>query len=341
MTLVKCLFNLLENGKHGLLLDFACVVLKLCQTFVSMRAVHSVKVAAQRAGLSPHVIRIWERRYRAVTPARTETQRRLYSDDEVERLRLLRLVTERGHSIGDVARLSAEKLRTLAGTELEEAPARRDGSAGIEARWVGRALQAVRELNADALDETLKEANIAIGTQALAMRVIGPLAERIGELWREGDLSAAHEHFATAVIRVFVGQTARQFSGTGDGPVIVVVTPLGQLHELGALLAGLVAANVGWNVKYLGASLPIAEIAGAARQAGARAVGLSLVYPEDDARLESDLIQLRTFLGEKVAIVAGGRAVPGYANFLKRVNAVVTSDLREFTRALDELRRKR
>lgn len=306
-----------------------------------MRAVHSVKVAAQRTGLSPHVIRIWERRYGAVKPERTETKRRLYSDDEVERLRLLRLVTEGGHSIGDVAKLSAEKLRTLAGTALDGEPAPRKGADGMETRWIARAIKSVRELDAGALEAMLKDANLAIGTQALAMRVIGPLAEKIGELWREGEITAAHEHFATAVIRGFVGHTARQFTGVSDGPVIVVVTPLGQLHELGALLAGMVAANVGWNVKYLGASLPIAEIAGAARQAGARAVALSLVYPEDDQRLESDLVQLRDLLGEKVAILAGGRAAPTYASWFKRINAMVTSDLREFTRALDGLRQAR
>ena len=85
--------------------------------------------------------------------------------------------------------------------------------------------------------------------------------------------------------------------------------------------------------------VPIAEIAGAARQAGARAVALSLVYPEDDQRLESDLIQLRDLLGDKVAILAGGRAAPTYAAWLKRINAMVTSDLRDFSRALDGLRR--
>lgn len=297
-----------------------------------------MKVAAQRTGLSPHVIRIWERRYGAVKPERTETRRRLYSDDEVERLRLLRAVTERGHNIGDVARLSAEKLRSLLGSETREVSGRQEKGA-VENAWLERAIQSVRDLDAAALEEVLTEANVAMGTQALAMRVIGPLAEKIGELWREGELSAAHEHFATAVIRVFVGHTARQFTGAADGPVIVVVTPMGQLHELGALLAGMAAANLGWNVKYLGASLPTAEIAGVARQTGARAVALSLVYPEDDARLEGELMQLRELVGGKVAILAGGRAAPAYRQWLKRINAIISNDLREFTRALEGLRR--
>jgi DNA-binding transcriptional MerR regulator/methylmalonyl-CoA mutase cobalamin-binding subunit len=287
------------------------------------------------------VIRIWERRYGAVKPERTETKRRLYSDDELERLRLLRAVTEGGHSIGDVAKLSAEKLRALAGSNI--APAIVENRKGVAAKndYLDRAIEAVRALDSAALENVLKEANVAMGTQGLAMRVIGPLAEQIGDLWHEGELSAAHEHFATAVIRVFVGHTARQFTGAADGPVVVVVTPLGQLHELGALLAGLAAANLGWNVKYLGASLPSAEIAGVARQTGARAVALSIVYPDDDSRLEGELMQLRELVGEKVAILAGGRAAPAYRGWLKRINTIVSNDLREFTRSLEGLRKGR
>ena len=56
-------------------------------------------------GLSPHLIRIWEKRYSAVAPERTDTNRRLYSDAEIERLNLLRLATRAGHSIGNIAKL--------------------------------------------------------------------------------------------------------------------------------------------------------------------------------------------------------------------------------------------
>ena len=82
--------------------------------------------------------------------------------------------------------------------------------------------------------------------------------------------------------------------------MLVVATPAGQIHELGALLVGAAAANLGWHVTYLGASLPAAEIAGAARQNRARAVALSLVYPEDDPRLEGELTRLRESLPPEV-----------------------------------------
>src|ERR1700759_905100 len=74
---------------------------------------HSIKTVARLTGLSPHVIRIWEKRYGAVAPARSDTNRRLYSDSEVERLNCLRMATAAGHSIGNIATLPIARLRSL------------------------------------------------------------------------------------------------------------------------------------------------------------------------------------------------------------------------------------
>jgi MerR family transcriptional regulator, light-induced transcriptional regulator len=68
---------------------------------------------AHRTGLTSHVIRVWEKRYAAVSPLRTSTNRRLYLDSDVERLQLLRRATLAGHSIGQIARLPTEGLRAL------------------------------------------------------------------------------------------------------------------------------------------------------------------------------------------------------------------------------------
>ena len=108
---------------------------------------------------------------------------------------------------------------------------------------------------------------------------------------------------------------------------------------LGALLAGAAAANLGWHVTYLGASLPAAEVAGAARQQRARAVALSLVYPEDDARLEGELLRLRELLPFEITLLAGGRALPAYRETLDKIGALPVKDLAHFSSTLDDLRK--
>ena len=74
---------------------------------------HPIQIAAARTGLSSHVIRMWERRYTAVNPIRTASNRRLYSDDDIARLRLLYRATQLGRSIGQIAGMTNEVLREL------------------------------------------------------------------------------------------------------------------------------------------------------------------------------------------------------------------------------------
>ena len=75
---------------------------------------HSIKAVSRKTGLSAHVIRVWERRYKAVQPSRTGTNRRLYSEADVERLGLLKQATQAGHSIGTIADLPVDRLMKIA-----------------------------------------------------------------------------------------------------------------------------------------------------------------------------------------------------------------------------------
>ena len=301
----------------------------------------AIKVVARRTGLSAHVIRIWEKRYGAVEPERTGTNRRLYSDEQIERLSMLRDITQAGHSIGHIAKLPTEKLRQLAreAHDTNRPAPRALPAVPATSTFLDEGIAAVKALDSRALEEMLKRAATELGAQGLLQRVVAPLAQTIGDLWCDGTITAAHEHFASGVIRIFVGHAARPFAGSDNAPVLVVATPAGQLHELGALLVGATAANLGWHVTYLGASLPAAEIAGAARQNGARAVALSLVYPEDDPRLEGELTLLRELLPPEVALLTGGRAMPAYLDAIKKIGAVQMNDLAQLYSALDDLRK--
>ncbi len=299
---------------------------------------HSIKVAARRCGLTTHVIRIWEKRYDAVSPDRTDTNRRLYSEEEIQRLNLLRLATEAGHSIGNVARLPTEQLRKLVEESLPAPqPAVRPSARSAE-DIVEAALKAARNLNAAELEDILSRAAVAHGPHGMLENVIGPLAVKIGDLWRDGTITAAHEHFASAVIRNFLIRNSKPYALNGNTPTMVVATPAGQLHELGAVMAAAAANDMGWRVIYLGTSLPAVEIAGAALQNKARAVALSLVFPGDDPNLPVELENLRKYLPDEIKVIAGGRAADSYRSALQKIGALRAKDLRELYPILEQLR---
>jgi DNA-binding transcriptional MerR regulator len=61
-------------------------------------------------------LRIWERRYQVAAPVTSATGHRLYSAADVQRLALVKQLTELGHSIGSIAGLDVERLRQVAAT---------------------------------------------------------------------------------------------------------------------------------------------------------------------------------------------------------------------------------
>ncbi|MBL9138019.1 MAG: MerR family transcriptional regulator [Verrucomicrobiales bacterium] len=306
-----------------------------------VEAHYPIQLVAHLTGLSAHVIRIWEHRYQAVDPRRTRGNRRVYSERHVERLNLLRDATSIGHRISQVAHLPTAELRRLAGgPALASGPGLRlSRPVSTVSRLIDESLSAVHRLADDELRECLRRAVVELGILASLHRVAAPLAQAIGDQWREGTITAAHEHFATAVIRDFLATTARPLGSLAGAPVLLVATPAGQIHEIGALLAASTALNLGWQVTYLGASLPAEEIAGAARQCGAKVVALSLVYPEDDPFLDGELTRLRQSLPDGVALLAGGRAMPSFARALRRIGAIPVDGLAALGATLERLRR--
>lgn len=299
---------------------------------------HSIKFAARKSGLTTHVIRVWEKRYDAVSPNRTDTNRRLYSEAEIERLTLLRAATHGGHSIGNIARLSLEKLKELVG---DVAPVIPPSTSPKKSKSVvlDEAVEAIKKFNSMELDEKLGQWAVMFGRQGLLQKVIAPLAQRLGDLWREGIITVAHEGFASGAIRSFLIRNSTAYAPRGDAPTLIVTTPSGQFHELGSAMVAAGANDMGWRVIYLGTNLPSVEIAGAAIQNKARAVALSIVFPSDDPNLPSELENLRRHLPDDVKIIVGGRAAESYSTALEKIHAVRANKLEDLYDLLDVMRR--
>jgi len=205
--------------------------------------------------------------------------------------------------------------------------------------FVSRSVAAVMELDQAALETALLEGSVALGQQGVLLHVVAPLAEEVGSLWQEGAIGVAHEHFASAVMRTFLGNMSRPYAPNAAAPHIITATPSGQLHEIGSMLITATAVAAGWQATYLGASLGPTEIAGALKQKPARAVGLSVVYPPDDPGVAAELRQLKKLLPADVALLVGGRAAAGHQAVLDEIGAVFSGGpLTDFMDRLHELR---
>jgi DNA-binding transcriptional MerR regulator len=304
---------------------------------VAGKALHPMRVVAQKTGLTPDVIRAWERRYRVVRPKRSDGGQRVYSDDDVERLRNLHRAVLAGRSIGQVARLDRDALAEIvAGDSSGTAPAINvpDEDATALAKAMEECRTAISALDAPALQRALRHAALRFSVPVLVDHLIAPLLHEIGEQWETGQLQPIHEHSASVEIERLLSWIVQSTPVNPDAPLLAVATPVGQQMELGALMVAASASAEGWRVAWFGPNLPAADILLGIRSLEPDAVALSLVHQTRDAELYKELERIARELEGKVPLLVGGRASPGYSLMLEREGAVVFAELGEFRKWL-------
>lgn len=271
---------------------------------------HTISVVAERTGLSRDVLRVWERRYQAVEPVRTAGGQRLYSDDELQRFQLLAEATRNGRSIGSVAALSTGALAKLAEDDeaaRPQAAADREATHSTVHREVAElALAHALALDASSLDRELRRAIARYGVPMFLEEIVPTLMHRIGDEWVGGRLSIPHEHLASSVVLGILLEAVRAIPETPGAPRLLVATPTGEQHVVGAALIAAAAALDGWSILFLGANVPAADLVMAAN--GVSGVALSIVNAHDVPGTVREMQTLRAALPMRMPLIAGGAA---------------------------------
>ncbi|MEO5590222.1 MAG: MerR family transcriptional regulator [Gemmatimonadaceae bacterium] len=267
-----------------------------------------IGAVARRTGLSVHVLRAWERRYKAVSPIRSEGGSRLYSQEDVDRLVLLRQVTELdGFSIAQVASYDSAALDALLNSARATAlqPAGDQGQSDAQ-RHLQTTLDAVESLDGSRVYASLMRAVVSLSSRDFVDELAVPLLHRIGDLWANESICPVHERLLSVNMRRVLAWVIDSLPAQASSPTIVTTTPSQQHHELGAMLAGIVAAEEGWNVAYLGPDLPLEDVVTAVRQTGASVAALSIVYAPERDTYRRDIESLRGLLPDEVSLIVGG-----------------------------------
>jgi DNA-binding transcriptional MerR regulator/methylmalonyl-CoA mutase cobalamin-binding subunit len=309
---------------------------------------HPIQVVSRRTGVSADALRAWEKRYGAIAPSRVNGSRRLYSDADIERVRLLSQAVSAGRRISQVAPLSTDELSALIAEDAREEVPRYPRAAGGNGETtqqepteagseIESCMDAVRQLDLSRLESILLDAQVRMTTPQFLEGLLCPLLHRIGAEWEGGQLRIAHEHLATAALKTLIQPLGSSRLVPPSAPAVVVTTPAGQQHELGAMMASVIASTAGWRPIYLGPNLPSVEIAAATRQAEARAVLLSLVYPRNDPMVTAEVMRLRHLLPDAVEMIVGGEAADSYSRVLEDIGASRVDDLTALRGTLDRL----
>lgn len=283
-------------------------------------------------------LRAWERRYNAVTPARTE-RGRFYDELAIRRLLLLKSAVESGRSIGQVASLSDTKLE-----ELERNAQSLSGKAEIASRpepatpVLRPLLDAIGAYDYAAANDELGRLALLLRPNELVHRVVLPLMRLTGENWENGVFQIAHEHMLSACVRNLLGGLVRLQKGGPGAHRMLFTTPPGELHEFGILAASLLAVGHEFEVTYLGPNLPAREVLQAAAKSGPRVVVLGIMKTNAMPAVLGEVRQLAAELPSTTELWLGGSGASTVSNGLTRDGLLVLQDLTHFERHLARLK---
>jgi DNA-binding transcriptional MerR regulator/methylmalonyl-CoA mutase cobalamin-binding subunit len=310
-----------------------------------MEKLYSIQFVSKITGINAHTIRAWEKRYAAVTPARNDSGKRVYTQSDVDRLSKLAELVKLGNTISDIANLEIEKLDSLYNDYAKTRPVHNEPSYDDIKIDINSTLQnlvmALKHYKLDIISHELDKVKRALGPRDFALSILSPLLMEVGMLVDNGVITIAQEHSLSAILKFHVGHTLYKHVENKNkiDLNIAISTPTGELHEFGIMIGALLCAYYNINVFYLGPNMPADSLAEAAKQIGAKIVilGVSQVYHTEQHSLDDYLGELIAEVPEDMKIWVGG--VSKLSTFLDQGRLEIVPTLSMLDQKLAQLTR--
>jgi DNA-binding transcriptional MerR regulator len=210
---------------------------------------YSIKELEQLSGIKAHTIRIWEKRHRLIEPSRTATNIRFYSDEDLKKIINVSVLNNNGIKISKIADMSQEEMNRKV---LEISEIKNDATLNIDHLVI-----AMVDMDEEMFEKILNNFILRYGFEKTVIEIIYPFLQKIGVLWQTKNITPAHEHFISNLVRqkIIVAidglplppKTARK---------IVLFLPEGEMHELGLLFYHFLTRKEGYRTYYLGQNVP-------------------------------------------------------------------------------------
>jgi len=283
---------------------------------------HRIHRVAKLTGLSKDVIRVWERRYGLVKPSRSSNRYREYSDEEVTLLRFVKAQMEQGATIGALA---VEGHDSLVARMRVATPVSAEEQKPHE-RLLDDLMGSLDPLDKAGFERRLNGAVAVIPFDEAVQRILLPLQRRIGELWHQGRLNIAVEHYVTKIIQQKLFSVMNQLPVNEFGPRILIACPEGETHEIGAQAVAYIAAIRGCHVYYLGPNLPSSDLLSFCEKIKPDLVLLSLTEVKPEAAALQQLKELEQ-LATRWSVAVGGQGARAMGDRLRDTKIELLDDL--------------
>ena len=215
---------------------------------------YSIRDLEQLSGIKAHTIRIWEQRYNIIQPKRTDTNIRMYDDQDLKLVLNISLLKEHGYKISDIAKFSLSEIS-------QEVMAISDKKLNYPDQIHALTI-AMIDLDEDRFEKIISTNFLQNGFENTMLNIIYPFLTRIGTLWLTGSIGPAQEHFMSNLIRqkVIVAIDGQVIKYHPNSKKLLLFLPEGELHEISLLFTSYVIRAHHHRVVYLGQTLPFNEL---------------------------------------------------------------------------------
>ena len=297
---------------------------------------HRIHRVAKLTGLSRDVIRVWERRFEILKPTRGANRYRNYSDEDVALLRFLKEQLDAGGSIGELSKLGREEL-------LNRARASAPQVSFVDnafSRLLQELLSSLNPFNRVIFEKRLNGAVAVIPFEEALHGILLPLQEQVGQLWHNGHLDVAIEHYVTRQIQQKIFSAMNQLPVAEYGAKVVVACPPGEEHDIAAFAVAYRCRVRGCRVYYLGANVPLVSLANLCEEVEPDLTIMS--FPVE--RSEANATELVEALAHEVRpasdLAVGGHGALAVRDLFMRYNIIVLENFNELDHRLDRLMRQ-
>jgi DNA-binding transcriptional MerR regulator len=288
---------------------------------------YNINVTSKLTGLSIYTLRGWEKRYQVVSPKRNSAGHRIYSQDQVDKLRALNSLCTHGHSISQLQGKDMEELKKLLDTSgIKDYPDNESlklKSNPEQAKYSLESLVlALENYRLDIVSHEFYNLKMKVSHRELALNVISPLMQVIGRKVMENSMSIAQEHALSSILKFHLGQFIYRGQTTkrGSDKLYIMTTPEEDHHEFGILLASLLCTHYEHNFFFLGPNLPAQALVQASNSLNATHIIIGTTIASPESPLDNYISDVLSGIGRKTELMVGGSGYFDLNKFNKKPN---------------------
>jgi MerR family transcriptional regulator, light-induced transcriptional regulator len=264
-------------------------------------SLYSIRVTSRLTSIELDILRMWERRYGFPHPERTRGGSRVYTESDVETLKLIRLALRQGYRPNEVVGKPPNELKQLIALVVQSPTL-----ATHETPTIASLLGALSSDDLGALRAQLRQASLALGPKRFVTEVAQPLSVRVGEYWAESRLEVRHEHLLTECLSWQLRLLMAAHEEQPGAPRVLLSTLPNERHGLGLEMVELYLAVSHVTPLLLGVDTPPEQIVEAAREYAVDAVGLLVTAASDLKATSKHVRWLLAQVPRRVSIWIGG-----------------------------------